>query len=187
MIDHEPNDNRPGSYHRPRPPLPPVLAPSPRTGGPTMPVLTVYEPYASHIVFGSKRIENRDWKPLKHLLGKRIAIHAAIRPLSSIDIAAAAEQARAAGSGPVGFPLVELDARRGHIIGTAVIAGWFESGMGAPEPWEVGRYCWRLADVRPCTPIRAKGAQGVWQFDSEQVRAADRQWHRDNGPRVAAN
>lgn len=177
-------ENFPGNYdRRPRPaPAPAVVG-----NGPTMPVITIWEPYASHIVFGSKRIENRDWKPWAKLMGRRIAIHAAMRPLDVYDISDAQVQARRAGSSVLTFPLSELDARRGHIIGTAILSGWFESGGGTAEPWEVGRFCWRLADVRPCVPVRAKGAQGIWQFDEQTVREADRQWHRDNSPRVAAN
>lgn len=38
--------------------------------------LTLWEPWCSAIVFGSKRIENRTWVPPLEMIGKRIWLHA---------------------------------------------------------------------------------------------------------------
>jgi len=45
-----------------------------------MKVLTVKQPYASLIVDGVKDIENRTWKCPEEYVGKRILIHAGLKP-----------------------------------------------------------------------------------------------------------
>jgi hypothetical protein len=43
------------------------------------PCLTIRQPYASAIVAGIKKVENRSWHPPAHILGQRILIHAGLR------------------------------------------------------------------------------------------------------------
>jgi len=38
--------------------------------------LTLWQPWATLIALGHKDIENREWAPPQHLIGKRFAIHA---------------------------------------------------------------------------------------------------------------
>ena len=38
--------------------------------------LTIHQPWASAIVLGPKRVENRTWRPPATLVGQRLAVHA---------------------------------------------------------------------------------------------------------------
>ena len=44
--------------------------------------ITLWQPWASLIADGVKQYETRSWKPPWHLVGKRIAIHAAKRKIT---------------------------------------------------------------------------------------------------------
>lgn len=46
---------------------------------PSLPVLTLHQPWSSLIAVGIKRIETRSWPAPKSIIGQRIAIHAAKR------------------------------------------------------------------------------------------------------------
>ena len=44
-----------------------------------MKALTIKQPWAWAITHGTKRVENRTWKPPFHIIGQRIAIHTSVR------------------------------------------------------------------------------------------------------------
>lgn len=176
------NENMPGSYAKfPRNVTTPIVEPA--TGGKTMPVLTIWQPWAVSIIHGPKRYENRGWTPPPSLVGRRLAIHASVRQpdLAEWDSwQAVAEQARRWGQDVPQFRQMPLD--YGAIIGTVLVTGFIDvrRAMTMPDPWVVGPFAWVLADPRPCVPVRCKGAQKLWSFDEETVRQADRLWHANN-------
>ena len=43
--------------------------------------LTLWQPYATLIACGAKTIETRSWAAPESLIGQRLAIHAAVRPV----------------------------------------------------------------------------------------------------------
>ena len=53
----------------------------------TLSALTIWQPWASLIMAGCKPYEFRTWPAPRHLWGKRIAIHAAARPVRKAEVA----------------------------------------------------------------------------------------------------
>ena len=187
MSDTTP-DNMPGSHAKFPRETTPIPAPAP--GGRQMPVLTIWQPWAVSIIHGPKTYENRGWPPPPNLVGQRLAIHASVRQPERQDWEdweLVAEQARRWGQDVPPFRQKSLEF--GAIIGTVLVTGVLDvrRALTMPSPWVFGPFAWVLADARPCVPVRCKGAQKIWTFDEQTVREADRQWHRDNSPRVAAN
>jgi hypothetical protein len=94
--------------------------------GEAMPAITLWQPWASLIAHGAKRYETRHWSPPARLIGRRIAIHAAARPVPR-DFDSALAQA-------VGSALGRADRRRapplGAVVCTVVLAGGYR--IGAP-------------------------------------------------------
>lgn len=183
MTTTTPPDNMPGSYERHK-------LPAPGKQVVMMPGVTLWQPWAASVIYGPKNYENRTWRPPAAIVGTRIFIQASKRQPELPDWEEweeVAELARSWGQDVPPFRQRSLDF--GAIIGTALVTGVLDlrRATSMPDPWVSGPFAWALADKRPCVPIPCKGAQGIWYFDEEQVRAADRQWRRDNSPRVAAN
>lgn len=150
--------------------------------------LTLWEPWASAIAYGRKRIENRSWAPPSTVQGKRIAIHAG----KSLDKDAVTRLCV-----EVGFDFDEMDNVAGHIVCTAEVAGVIRSdgivradGLMKPDgalvdlEWYSGEseitkeehfdwldpveFSWILRDVKPLQkPIEARGHQGIWILGDE--------------------
>jgi hypothetical protein len=128
--------------------------------------LTVRQPWASAIAYGSKRVENRTYAFPRGLAGLMIAIHAG----KGHDPDAAL---------PIGCSWPEVKAHPlGAVLAVATVTGHCQPWEcdGACSPWAVrGQDHWHLGDVRPLTdPVPCKGALGLWRLpvDIEQaVRA----------------
>ena len=155
--------------------------------------ITLWQPYAQLIADGVKQYETRSWKPPWHLLGKRIAIHAAKRKITTDPY-------------PFGLPsdvFHEMDKRYGWmwwnilpygaIVATAELVGFFHVEDYADEaqdkvigtwtnPYVIGqretldtdpfgdyspgRYAWWLQSVTKLDePVPAQGKQGLWKCD----------------------
>lgn len=151
-------------------PAPPSAIPAP--AGPTLPTLSLWQPWASLIAAGVKMHETRHW-PTR--VRGRVAIHAAKR----LDLDDAPDRlcAFALGAGwdrgelPHGavVAIAELTAcMRTEEVADRVERADFEAGNFGP-----GRFAFRLCDVRPLLqPIPLVGRQGFfgWQppIDLEQ-------------------
>jgi len=140
-----------------------------------MKALTIKAPWAQAIVHGTKRIENRTWKPHADVIGKRIAIHCGkslARP-RDYDDPRASVQLDEAHRWCVGTGRVEA----GHIIGTARVSGYVGpsravggGGLWSADqiiavrdhPWWIGPIGWLLEDVRAVEPVAARGQVGMW-------------------------
>jgi hypothetical protein len=162
----------------------------------TSAALTLWQPWASAIVGshvdggieGLKRIENRDWPPPRHLIGERIWIHAAKRPLDMEGLAFVEQR---------GFKIPPSAYPTGCLIGSAKIIGAIttvagEAGVFTQEPtgltararevamqnagWFGGPWGWILDDVRRLeVPILCPGNRRIWypaQTFIAQARAA---------------
>lgn len=140
----------------------------------TIPAISLWQPWATLIAIGAKKIETRSW-PTRHR-GK-IAIHAAAKwhdegleclrdtlfghflvpagykkgadlPLGAVVAVANLIDCRSTDDEDFGWPPAE---------------GSTEDDFGDFGP---GRYGWFLSDVRRIEPpIPAKGAQGIWRWD----------------------
>lgn len=93
-----------------------------------MKALTIKAPWAQAIAHGTKRIENRTWKPHADVIGQRIAIHCGKSTAlaghyddkeARLQLFTAWEE-----SGLSAFEMHPRPVRRGHIIGTARVVGW---------------------------------------------------------------
>jgi len=123
--------------------------------------LTLIRPWDQAIVRGSKRIENRSWRPWDSIIGKVIAIHAGQKYDPK-----AAEWMR----DELLFDAPDRhDYPAGVIVGLARITGCIET---SDDPWFVGPFGWTLDDVAALSaPVPCRGAQGLWHVP-KSVRVA---------------
>jgi len=148
-------------------------------------VLPLWQPWASLVVHGAKRVETRHWPAPASIIGERIAIHATktraelgmarvdpfrtvMRDLLERGIALMDPQ------DPTELPL-------GALIGTVVVTGCNRMTIASTtalehqDPVEYafghhapGRYAWALADPQPLpTPVPWRGSQGIFSVPAE--------------------
>jgi hypothetical protein len=124
-----------------------------------MKALTLWQPYASAIALGKKRIETRSWRTSYR---GEIAIHAAAR------------------RGPLDHDLVSLlngaNMPFGAIVAVARLVGIEAAAYMLPSTDEAqwgdfspGRYGWILEDIRPFGPHPVKGGRGLWDWPTERA------------------
>jgi hypothetical protein len=145
-----------------------------------MRAISLWQPWASFIAAELKPFETRDWPPPQWLIGQRIAIHAAKRPVNADN------KAWAASHGCHQLPL-------GAVVCAALLIGAYQCGdtvkeglvkilrrIEMPEHAHIdpggvptdefgdyapGRWAWRLTDIELLDPpIPARGAQGFWKW-----------------------
>lgn len=148
-----------------------------------MRALTLIQPWATCISHGSKRIENRGWRPSFVMLGQKLAIHAGTK----LDLYAV-EAIRKNASLIVDMP--EPDAMvRSAVVAVATLAGWGRlspPGSYWTPSWglhprqsdllwyAVGECGWVLDDVVALPePVPCRGRQGLWPLPAD-VEAAVR-------------
>lgn len=161
--------------------------------GAVVKALSLWQPYASLIAAGAKPFETRKWAPPWHLIGKRIAIHAAVRRPTRLGAAALFNLGVADALGRAdwldGLPY-------GAVVCTAVLRGAYRTASwahhaGAPvavdavagptppratiptDPWgdySPGRWCWHLVDIRPVDPpVPLKGRHGLFAIADDLI------------------
>jgi activating signal cointegrator 1 len=141
---------------------------------PTIPALTLWQPWASFIAIGVKPYETRSKPPPLRLVGLRIAIHAAARKprWSDLDSETHRAMCEAFGSGHQ-LPALPL----GVILCTADLAETLPVERVLHDPfgdYSTGRWAWRLEDLRRVEPYApAKGMQ-LWGWP----------WHVPAGVRL---
>lgn len=141
-----------------------------------MKALTVWQPWAWAIGAGLKGVENRDWYPTLRQLrpGDELAIHAGQHEPTKAELWAVRDAARKMGR------LSEVPSLGGHELGShfgrgrvvAVVRyqGAFSDPTQLTETerlWFVGKYGWRLNDVRQLnlgSAPKVGGAQGLWEL-----------------------
>ena len=131
-----------------------------------MKALTLYQPWATLVAIGAKRIETRSWGTSYR---GSLAIHAGkhwmdedllyTEPFSSY-----LHEAKI----PFGFVVATcelVDVER--IYADSYIPGKPEFMFG---DYSIGRYMWKLEHVKILPePIPAKGAMGLWEWDEAQL------------------
>lgn len=120
--------------------------------------LTVWQPWASCIAYGTKRIENRLWETKYR---GRILIHAG----HTLD--------RYAYGFPLARPFLKRPQPHGAVIAVGRIVDCHQDD-GYCTLWSApGRWHWRFTDVRPLLhPLFCRGARGLWIPDSQLASAA---------------
>lgn len=153
-----------------------------------MKAIGLWQPWATLVAIGAKRIETRHWHAPLGLLGERIAIHATKagppkyeeRELYLVEEHFAAALAPALGCGTDPEAIMRA-LPRGAIVCTAVLARCTEitaartAQLERTQPAEFafgdytpGRFAWVLDDVRPVAPpMPVRGGQGFFEAPPE--------------------
>lgn len=126
-----------------------------------MKAITLWRPWEIAILYGDKRIENRQWRPPASMIGARIALHAGGR------FSNAAERHIFRNWPASGHGLYTDHARKSvkyAIVGLATIELCYALDPArVPARWEMGPYCWVLADVVALPkPVHCRGHQKLW-------------------------
>lgn len=152
-----------------------------------MKALTIWQPWASLIMIGAKPFEFRGWdysSRERGLVGQRIVIHAATRPIKPAEIddllARLGEAEDRTGlivdrARPLleriaaaykGQGVVELAAGLGTaVLGRARNAGTIFGRTIADSDRGDFNWAWPLSDIRPFdAPVPMRGAQGFWTW-----------------------
>lgn len=142
-----------------------------------MKILTVLQPWASAIMSGNKRIENRNWKPnspmlatAKKLVGQRIGIHAGARWYEVMKPEPEHVHLLNVWAYTDNLPL-------GAILGTVMLDAVLDRRFIVPDkftwvfdhPWAMrDATTWLvLSDPQPfAKPIHAKGMRGFWNWEA---------------------
>jgi len=129
--------------------------------------LTVMQPWAGAIAYGTKRVENRTWAVPARLMGSWIAIHAGKRHDYGARL-------------PEGCEWPEIPAMiYGAVLAVAKVAGHCQPREcdGSCSPWAVrGQDHWHLIGVRALPePVPCKGALGVWKLPKDVEKAVREQ------------
>ncbi len=121
-----------------------------------MKALTICQPYAEMIARGEKVIENRTWPtPYRGPL----VIHAG----KSRDWLDGDDDRQYPG---MVFGAVVATANLADCVLVGKLTSPLREHVHANGPW-----CWVLEDIRRVEPVRAGGAQGLWEFPDETVFA----------------
>lgn len=136
--------------------------------------LTLWEPYASLIAVGAKRIETRSWPAPSWAIGQPIAIHAAKRFTAeqAEDVLRCRWVLKAANfEAPADWPAGAWTVGQvlGCVVCVAVLQYCGEAPV-APTPLEAefgsfgaGRFGWHLGEVMQLSnPVPWVGRQGLW-------------------------
>lgn len=148
-----------------------------------MKALPLWQPWATLIALGEKKIETRSWKPYESLVGQRIAIHACKGGLSKRDEVALVQTNPSIARVLAAHALKFDELPRGAIIATARLTRYrqFDAEWVAElerrRPTEIdfgdytiGRYGWIFDDVRKLDePVECKGHQGVFPLSMSVI------------------
>ena len=148
--------------------------------------ISLWQPWASLIAEGIKVQETRNWAPPKHLIGERIAIHAAKRRLTKAELRELPSMIHHDMSVRYGH-FWEEDVPYGAVVATVELGGACrvigkDKMLGLEgrliytnEPcrlfsdiygdYSVGRIIWSLKDIEKLPePVPAAGKQGFWDW-----------------------
>ena len=129
--------------------------------------ITLHQPWASLIAAGKKHYETRSWGT--DYRGP-IAIHAAKKLHEDKSLTNLLDFKP--NEIPLGAIVAIADLTDCILMDQEFILkqSSFEQYLGL---WEVGRYAWKLENVRAIEPIPATGKQGLWKFSSDSWNPAD--------------
>lgn len=136
-----------------------------------VPVITLWQPYASLAIARVKIHETRSFAPPAKHVGKRIGIHAAQRFL---PLRLTSPELHELCIDTFGCSY-NYTLPRGMILGTVVLGAGISTEVAQPHDdddriagdWSPCRYAWPLSDVHELRDYRpAKGKQGWWSYDT---------------------
>lgn len=146
--------------------------------------LSIRQPWASAIIDGPKRVENRSWRPLWQL-PQWIAVHASAGAERNAEGIVANwrgihrglwdVQTGAWPVAPVWTAWTDTPYRTGVLLGAVEVLDVLPESE-VDDAWAAGPLCWMLGRVvRLPTPLPATGRLGLWPLsrdDREAVEAA---------------
>lgn len=142
-----------------------------------MKALSLWQPWASAIVAGYKKIETRHWKT--YYRGP-ILIHAAktdmgIKDYQSMLTKTLDNRGKYRGVGHFRYMNTVYDLPRGAIVAVAKLADVktvlpdFTKRLSVQEKfwgnYDNLRYAWMLEDIEPLSPLPYRGRQGLFEID----------------------
>lgn len=136
----------------------------------TFPAITVYQPWASLIAYGFKEFETRHWQPPQKHVGQLIALHAGRLWTDREQRWLKVYQQRfpEIGDLPVERGCILAMCRLVEVVPSELLFNTVNPRERSMGNYEAGRYGWRLQVVKRAEPpIAAKGAQGIWFWQSE--------------------
>jgi hypothetical protein len=145
-------------------------------GDERMPVITLWQPWASLIFTGDKKHETRAFPFPAKYAGRRVAIHAAkaLPVVIPMGLHLLCEHEWGANSA------WREQAPRGAILGTVRLIHAVSTDHATPDAvdrvcgdWSLGRFAWLLADkYRLPDPLPVKGKQGWWSIEAAVLQEA---------------
>ena len=138
-----------------------------------MRALTVWQPWATLIAEGHKKIETRSWNT--NIRGA-VAIHSAKKPIKEVIKLMTQESIRIVSNLLYPFTLSRLPIGHilavGNLVDCKPIDEAFIETLSADElplgDYTIGRYAWIFKDIRHLpSPILTRGGQGFWEWKTE--------------------
>lgn len=124
----------------------------------TFRALTLWRPWDQSVLYGGKRIENRNWAPWNVIIGELIALHAGAK----YDKDGAMWMIE----NGLYTPPSSSTSPKG-IVGVARVVDFVKE---SDNPWFFGEYGWRLEDVQALArPIVCTGAQRLWNVKGKAL------------------
>jgi activating signal cointegrator 1 len=145
-----------------------------------MKALSIWQPWASFIMSGHKKIETRSWPAPYPIRGQRIAIAStkAIRPEQRQALSEDSFRVHYAATGLPDFGCLPMGSVLGNIIvdGCREIDSEFLEDLDEQEEafgwYGPGRFAWLIKDPEPlAAPIAVRGGQGLWNWFSRDRRS----------------
>lgn len=144
-----------------------------------MKALSIWQPWASLIISGHKRIETRSWPPPYSIRGQRIAI-ASTKDLRREQRLALSEVTFRIHYAGTGLPTVD-NLPMGCVLGTVCVEDCREIDTAFLQDLDTqeeafgwygpGRFAWLLTEPVPlAAAISVKGGQGLWNWKAEEGR-----------------
>jgi hypothetical protein len=137
----------------------------------------LWQPWATLIAVGAKRVETRSWPPPPDLLGQRIAVHAA-KERRELEMAAVPVFTRRLAGAQLPLGAVVATAR---LVAFAPITPDLAAWIEARDPDErafgdytvPGRWAWLLRDVQAVNPpVTFRGRQRIFDVPDELLPTA---------------
>lgn len=134
-----------------------------------MKAITIIQPWASLIISGQKRVENRTWAteyrgPLLIHAGQNYD-QAGYEFLRGLGIDALGPQDAPRGVILGRVDLVDIVAKRSRGTCQQLLGGEFDEHLLQGDPLASGPICWVLRNPQPLpVPIPASGKLGIWEF-----------------------
>jgi hypothetical protein len=148
-------------------PVQSLIAPETKSAAETIQAITLHQPWASIIANGFKEYETRHWKTDYRGL---IAIHAGKKQGSLnprlLEFAGIGDASKL----PAGAVVAIAELTDCILMTEEFIATQPKTERDCGD-WTIGRYAWKLENVRAIEPVAISGKQGLWAIEIQALDA----------------